>query len=503
MKTIVLTLLVFSSVSAFSQRGIETVNGFKYAYVDVLQYENNRQDMWGLTAYLLEALSRKGIQIVGYDNTTWPVDAKHDPCLVGRWTPEHSSGNRAGFVIRNCENEIVYENHAVSVNWANDFYDNFQRAMKNAFEPVNKHRYSFNPKLTPERKLPPVESTSETEESFKRYFEKNNTESIEGIYKSYQSETMGYYKLGIKRRASEFIAVVLESDFKYWRTGEVKMYLEPTSMSNIFSVRYLMGNKSTVETFASFKNDGIISIELPEPTGKKSESQFIKLYPSSDNTAQQEPTAVKSSGSGIAINPDGLVATNAHVVDDAKKLEVSFSSETGTVIYTANVILRDDANDVALLRIDDPKFKGFTDIPFIIDESTEIGEPVFTIGYPVSTIMGDNYKVTNGIISANTGIKDDVRFLQISVPLQPGNSGGPLFDKNGNLVGLTTSRLNAEAIGVPVENANYAVKAAYLQNILKMLPGTKSRTNDSKLNGLELQEQVKILKHLVCLIKAY
>ena len=131
------------------------------------------------------------------------------------------------------------------------------------------------------------------------------------------------------------------------------------------------------------------------------------------------------------------------------------------------------------------------------------GENVFTIGYPMNSIMGNNYKVTNGIVSSLSGISDDIRYMQISVPLQPGNSGGPLFNKDGNVLGITSAKLNEKAVGISIENVSYAIKATYLINLYKMLPNIPDLITKSTLNGLELKDQVKILKDYVCLINIY
>ena len=197
----------------------------------------------------------------------------------------------------------------------------------------------------------------------------------------------------------------------------------------------------------------------------------------------------------------GLLATNAHVIEDAKKIEVEISNELGVFKYNAKIELKDSNNDVAILKIDDPNFKKLSIIPYELIQKSEIGENVFTIGFPLNDIMGTNYKVTNGIISSNTGIENDVRFYQISVPLQPGNSGGPLFNKDGNIVGLTTAKLDPEAVGTNVENVNYAVKAQYLIDILNLMPSYKSPKPEFRAKGKELADQVKILKNFVCLIE--
>lgn len=161
----------------------------------------------------------------------------------------------------------------------------------------------------------------------------------------------------------------------------------------------------------------------------------------------------------------------------------------------------DSKNDVALLKVDDDKFKGLTEIPYSLIEKAEIGEKAFTIGYPLNDVMGTNYKVTDGIVSSISGIDDDMRYYQISVPLQPGNSGGPLFNSSGDVIGITSARLNSKAVGTEIENVNYAIKISYLLNLYNMLPNSEQLNTTASKSTKELQDQVKILRNYVCLIK--
>ena len=178
---------------------------------------------------------------------------------------------------------------------------------------------------------------------------------------------------------------------------------------------------------------------------------------------------------------------------------MSVTNEIGTIKYQAKLILIDNINDLAIIRIDDKSFGSLT-IPFELIDKAEIGEKVFTIGFPLNDLMGINYKVTDGIVSANSGVEDDIRYYQINVPLQPGNSGGPLFNSQGNIIGITSAKLSSEAAGLTVENVNYAVKATYLLSLMNMLPDKAVTLPDCKLIGKELKDQVKVLKNYVCLI---
>ncbi|KMP12050.1 hypothetical protein UZ36_02245 [Candidatus Nitromaritima sp. SCGC AAA799-C22] len=102
-----------------------------------------------------------------------------------------------------------------------------------------------------------------------------------------------------------------------------------------------------------------------------------------------------------------------------------------------------------------------------------MGQKIFTIGYPASNIMGEKPKYSEGVINAMTGIKDDPTFFQISVPIQPGNSGGPLFNDRGEVIGITTSTMSPlaiNAIGAIPQNVNYAIKSSFVKNILSTIP---------------------------------
>jgi len=87
--------------------------------------------------------------------------------------------------------------------------------------------------------------------------------------------------------------------------------------------------------------------------------------------------------------------------------------------------------------------------------------------------------------------------------LQPGNSGGPLFNMNGEVIGITTARLDAAAVGTAVENVNYAIKSSYLLNLMRMLPEVGISHEAKSLASYELQQQVRLIKDFVCIVKAY
>ena len=346
-----------------------------------------------------------------------------------------------------------------------------------------------------------ITKTEYNEIKIREYLDTTNVDLIEGIYKYVGDNSE--YRLGIVKSSYLYLVILLESNQVKWKTGDVKAYLEPSATENVYSLRWIMGDKKTKqETVAFMKTPGLLEFNL-------SGSRFLlKLYPKLDPSINEESkgNSLVSSGSGFFISKDGYIATNAHVVKDGVVYEVTVNNDSHISInYKAKAILIDEVNDVAILKIEDENFIELNQIPYTIETSTKIGEEVFTIGYPLSSVMGNNFKVSKGIINANTGIKDDVRFLQISTPIQAGNSGGPLFNKNGNVVGLTTSKLNEDAIGQTVENVNYAIKANYLVTLSNMLPNLNLNNQIPLITEqqIDLEEQVKNLKNYVCLIRVF
>lgn len=216
---------------------------------------------------------------------------------------------------------------------------------------------------------------------------------------------------------------------------------------------------------------------------------------------KSNPDAWKSNGSGFFLNQEGFIATNYHVIEGATTLQANFTRNGKVETYPATVVATDQQNDLAIIKINDSSFKRMANIPYgLLSRTKDTGSEVFALGYPMADIMGEEVKFTDGKISSKSGIQGDVRVYQISVPIQPGNSGGPLFDMDGNIIGITSSALNKDYF--KSENVNYAIKASYLKTLMESCPqeiSLEERTSNTNPN-ISLTDRIKQYADFVVLI---
>ena len=205
------------------------------------------------------------------------------------------------------------------------------------------------------------------------------------------------------------------------------------------------------------------------------------------------PITYKSGGSGFIIDAKGLLVTNAHVVKNAKNIAVQNKSGAS---FNATIVFLDAEKDLAILKIEDENFKPLSSIPYSISKSSaDRAEPIYTLGYPRDEIVyGEGY------LSATTGFKGDTLSCQISIPANPGNSGGPVMNKHGEVIGILSTRETA------AEGVVFALQARHIHNALNELRKDTSYQGiklspRSSLNGLERTQQVKKVEDYVFMVK--
>ena len=203
-------------------------------------------------------------------------------------------------------------------------------------------------------------------------------------------------------------------------------------------------------------------------------------------------------GSGIIFSTDGYIATNYHVIENANEIEVEFKNRGKIRKFNAEVIKSDPTNDLAIIKINDDSFEELPTLLYNFKTKTsDIGQSVFALGYPKSKIMGTDLKFTDGKISSRTGVMGDVTNYQTTTPIQSGNSGGPLFDTDGNLIAINSSKMVAEDI----DNVSYSIKTIYLIPLIDALPEDITLPNSKFLQAKDFTEQFKVLEKYVTLIR--
>ncbi len=209
-----------------------------------------------------------------------------------------------------------------------------------------------------------------------------------------------------------------------------------------------------------------------------------------------EPGAViKESGSAFLVDGKGYLVTNAHVVRNAKGIIVLNNKGAE---FKAIIVKIDEAKDIAILKVVDKDYKSLGLLPYgIRKSSTDIAEPIFTLGYPRNEIVyGEGY------LSAKTGFNGDTLSCQIAVAANPGNSGGPVFNKQGEVIGILSTK-ETKADGVV-----FAIQSKYIIETVNQLKKDDSTIelklpSKSSVKGLDAKQQVKKIQDYVYMVKVY
>ena len=173
-------------------------------------------------------------------------------------------------------------------------------------------------------------------------------------------------------------------------------------------------------------------------------------------------SAQSPSGSGTAffINADGWAVTNAHVLDGCTSASVPAMGDATDWIV-------DRQNDLALVKVSGGRGKPFLRLR---GAAARLGDDITAFGYPLGGLLSDSIKVTTGNINSLVGMENDTRYLQISTPLQPGNSGGPVVDRTGGVAGVATAVLGstfAGNTGILPQNVNFAIRSNVVEIFLQ------------------------------------
>jgi uncharacterized protein len=213
-------------------------------------------------------------------------------------------------------------------------------------------------------------------------------------------------------------------------------------------------------------------------------------------SARSAQNAAPTSGTGFFVNNAGFAVTNAHVVDGCTSIEIAFV-EGGT--SRATLLGADVRNDLAVLKVAGP---APTYGKFRIRPAVRQGEPVITYGFPLVGALASRGNLSAGNVTALAGLADDTSQFQISVPVQPGNSGGPLLDDSGLVIGVVSSKLNAIRAALVTgdipQNVNFAIKSSVVSSFLDTNGiEYQSATRQGQWSVADVGDQAKAFTFLV------
>lgn len=213
-----------------------------------------------------------------------------------------------------------------------------------------------------------------------------------------------------------------------------------------------------------------------------------------ENDSAREKVATKPQvvATAFAITSDGYMLTNYHVVKGKEYVYVERKADT-VQKYVAEVIAFDKKLDIAIIKIKDPDFTPLGKIPFVFAQGEpSIGQKVFTLGFPKNDIV-----YNEGPISSLTGYFSDTIALQFAIPVNPGNSGAPVFTENGEIVGVLAGKNSA------ADGEAYGVKINYVKDFLEKIENTEIELNSKNLlKSKKVTDQVKELQKFIFIIKA-
>ena len=491
LKLIVSILLLVASLNSFSQT--------------TYFYGKNKIQSDGFTGALYEVkIDRsKGFTFVKIQQVP-TKNMRRMKSVTPSYNTKIKSGNYEAKYLGVLQNDGTFRRSSCSDNWGWDkvktgesYYityvfngaippglKNFSLVDKGSYSGCNGYGFSNytlnNPDNHPKTNL--------TEYSLKQKVDEQN-DGIVGIYEPFDKSG---YKLGCIKDGETYKLVYLSyggSYMSWWKVGDVKAILRPSATTGVFKGDWFMADKSiNSDAYIFFDGTTLKTVVAGE------ESSYLKMYPTNSSANSFSAGTQEWSGTGFALN-GGYIATNYHVVENANSIYIQGVNGSFSVKYKATVVATDKNNDLALLQINDSRFNSFGKIPFKVKTSTsEVGEDVFVLGYPLTTTMGDEIKLTTGVISSKSGFQGNVSLYQTSAPVQPGNSGGPLFDGYGNLIGV----INAKHQGA--ENVGYAIKASYLRNLVESVSSSTILPSNNLVANMDLTGQVKTIKDFVFMI---
>jgi serine protease Do len=228
---------------------------------------------------------------------------------------------------------------------------------------------------------------------------------------------------------------------------------------------------------------------------QNSQNRLIRNVNSRKKEQNVPANTAQFGGTGFAITANGYLCTNYHVIDKADSIYVQNSKGDS---YKVKVVYQDPQYDIAILKIVDKDFTQLGNLPYKLKKlNSGMGEHVYTLGYPKDdAVLGEGY------LSSNTGFGGDSLSYQVDIRVNPGNSGGPLLDNQGNIIGVISAKESQ------IDGAAYAIKSKYILEAMRAIPQDSLENNvaynkKSALQGLIRTKQIEKMQDYVFMIKVY
>jgi S1-C subfamily serine protease len=346
---------------------------------------------------------------------------------------------------------------------------------------------------------------------FVEYFDSRlgELDPIEGIYyvtfKTYYQDRYNLGSIGLNNTKSTFYAIAKTEDENTFMAhcidgtnrAWVNQFVKLGETNNYAIVKR--------DKDSDYSSEGRVTIDNPEEFDFRLEQgnngyynffvtyEFVRDYPAMSE--YEKIMKAEWTGSGFAI-ADGYIATNYHVTSGANTILVRGINGNMNNRLKGYVVASDKEHDISIIKIVDKDFESFGKIPYVVGKAlVDVGDNIFVLGYPMTDTMGEEIKLTDGIISAGSGYKGDVSMYQISAAVQPGNSGGPVFNSDGNVIGIVCGKHSN------AENANYAIKTSYLYSLLNSANIGIVPIGENNVKNKELSKKVEQLKNYVYIIE--
>jgi S1-C subfamily serine protease len=262
-----------------------------------------------------------------------------------------------------------------------------------------------------------------------------------------------------------------------------------TSAMTVWTIRHNEPKSAVSRNLDLVKHD----VERIKRAQQHQQQQIQQIKEVADASTAPQPPQSNYSATGFALSSDGYIITNYHVVEGAENVQILTRDGTS---YPATVVAFEPKNDIAMLKIDNKEFrfeKG--DLPYsFMPGKAALGSAIYTLGFPQDEIV-----YNEGYISSRNGYEGDSNQYRLEVPAGPGQSGAPVVDASGNIIGIIRSK------DAQTESTTYAVTSRTLLRLLRDLPKDKrpKLPMGNRMTGLNRQQQIEKLQDYTCMVRVY